>query len=99
MQGGNKIWGWGAWSTFLRLVSAPRTHPRYAEFLKEQGFEDFLGIPPYTMRHEIGEALMRRFHAETGTFHLGCVEYAILPLDWTTILGIRFGGLPIPNEL
>lgn len=47
------------------------------------------------MRHEIGEALVRWFHAKTGTFHLSCGEYAILPLDWTAILGIRFGGFPI----
>ena len=64
-------------------------------FLREQGFEDFLRIPPFTMRHEIGETLVRRFHVETSTFHLSCEEYALLPLNWTAILGIRFGGLPI----
>ena len=47
------------------------------------------------MRHEIGEALVQRFHAETCTFHLSYEEYSILPLDWKAILGIRFGGLPI----
>ena len=41
---------------------------------------------------------MLRFHVETGTFHLSYKEYAVLLLDWTTILGIRFGGLPIPTE-
>ena len=33
-----------------------------------------------------------------GTFHLSCGEYAILPLDWIAILGIRFGGFPIPTD-
>ena len=47
------------------------------------------------MRHKIGEALVRRFHAKTGIFHLSCGEYAILSLDWTIIIGIRFGGYSI----
>ena len=41
---------------------------------------------------------MRRFHAEIDTFHLSCGEYAILPLDWTALLGIRFGGLSISTK-
>ena len=32
--------------------------------------------------------LVQRFHVETGTFHLSWKEYVVLPLDWTTILGI-----------
>ena len=67
-------------------------------FLREHGFKDFLRIPPYTMRHRIGEALVRQFHTEIGTFHLSCGEYAILPFDWTSILGIRFGGYLIPTN-
>lgn len=50
------------------------------------------------MRHEIGESLVQWFHAETGTFHLGCKEYAVLPLDWIAILGIKFGGYLIPTD-
>ena len=42
MQRGDNFFGQGAYSTFLRLVFAPRTYPRYANFLREQGFEDFL---------------------------------------------------------
>ena len=38
---------------------------------------------------------MWRFHTEIGTFQLSCMEYAVFPLDWTAILGIRFGGYPI----
>lgn len=55
-------------------------------------------IPPFTMRHEIAEALVWPFHAEIGTFHLSYGEYAILPLDWIAILGIRFGDHRIPIE-
>ena len=38
------------------------------------------------------------FMLRCGTFHLSCGEYAVLPLDWMTILGIRFGGHPILTE-
>jgi len=81
MQGPNKIHGRGAWSTFLRLLSDPETHQRYADFLREQGFKDFLRIPLYTIRHRIGEALVWRFHAETSTFHQSCWKYVVLFLD------------------
>ena len=47
------------------------------------------------MRQKIEEALVGQFHVETGTFHLSCREYTILPFDWTTILGIQFRGLLI----
>ena len=81
MQGPDKIRGRGAWSTFLRRLFDPKTNRHYADFLREQGFEDFLRIPSYSIRHGIGEALVRRFHAKTSTFHLSCREYVILPLD------------------
>lgn len=51
-----------------------------------------------TSRHRIEGALVRWFHAETGTFYLNCGEHEILPLDWTAILGIRFGEYPIPTN-
>jgi len=50
------------------------------------------------MRRGIAEALVWQFHVETGTFHLSYREYAVLPLDWTAILGIRFGGHQILTE-
>lgn len=50
------------------------------------------------MRHEIAEALVRWFHAETDTFHLSCEEYAVIPLDWTAILGIKVGGHQISTD-
>ena len=50
------------------------------------------------MWHWIAEALVWRFHTETGTFHLSCGEYAALPLNRITIPGIRFGGHQILTE-
>ena len=66
--------------------------------MKEQGFENFVQIPSYTMRHKIGEALVQQFNTEMATFHLSYGEYVILLLDWTAILGIRFGGFLIPTD-
>ena len=54
MQGPDKIRGRGAWSTFLQRLFDPKTNRHYADFLREQGFEDFLRIPSYTMRHKWG---------------------------------------------
>ena len=50
------------------------------------------------MRHRIGEALVWQFHTKIVTFHLSCREYAVLLLDWTAILGIRFNGHQISIE-
>lgn len=86
MQGSERLHDWGAWCTFLQILFAPKTYSQYALFLREQGFEDFLVDSPLTMRHRIG------------TFHLSCGEYAVLPLDWIAILGIKFGGHQIPTE-
>ena len=35
---------------------------------------------------------MERFFHHTGTFHLSTCEMAVLSVDWSAILGIRFGG-------
>ena len=71
---------------------------RYCRFLIEQGFEDFLRIPPYSMRDTIVETLVQQFHAEADTFHLNCGEYAVLPLDWMAISGLRFCGYLVLTE-
>ena len=92
MQAAERTRDRGAWSTFLRHLFDPRIDVRYCAFLIEQGFEDFMRIPPYSMRHRIAEALVQRFHAKKSTFHLSCGEYIALPIDWTAILGLRFGG-------
>ena len=55
-------------------------------------------IPPYTMRHGIGEALVWWLHVGIGTFHLSYGEYTVLPLDWTDIPSTRFGGYPILTD-
>ena len=28
---------------------------------------------------------------------MSCREYVVLPLDWMAILGLRFGGYPVPT--
>ena len=53
----------------------------YLSFLIEQGFEVFLRIPSYSIRHAILKTLVQQFHVETGTFHLCCGEYVVLPID------------------
>lgn len=93
-----RVRGQGAWSSFTLYLFHASTHERYHTFLMEQGFEAFLRIPPCSMRHGLAEALVQWFHAETETFHLSCKEYAFLSLNWTTILGIRFGGESVPTE-
>uniref|UniRef100_A0A2N9GYE3 Uncharacterized protein n=1 Tax=Fagus sylvatica TaxID=28930 RepID=A0A2N9GYE3_FAGSY len=40
----------------------------------------------------------KRFFHHTGTFHLSTCEMAVLPVDWSAILGIRFGGRAPPSE-
>lgn len=51
------------------------------------------------MRHVLAKALVQRLHVEMNTFHLSRGEYAVLPLDWTTILGLRFGGEQVLTKL
>lgn len=55
-------------------------------------------IPLYSIRHVIVETLVHWFHVEIGTFHLSCREYAILPFDWTAILGLRFSRYLVLTE-
>ena len=50
------------------------------------------------MREVIVATLVHQFHVETGTFHLSCGEYAVLPLYWMAILGLRFGGYLVSTE-
>ena len=64
----------------------------------ELGFGPFLSIKTCDMRLGLFWAPLERYHAETCTFHFSCGEYVVLPIDWTAILGIRFGGNPIPDE-
>ena len=63
----------------------------------DQGFEAFISILDYTMRHGLVLALFW-FHTKIGTFHQSYGEYGILLLDWTAILGIKFGDEPFLNE-
>ena len=50
------------------------------------------------MRHAIPETLVQQFHAKISTFHLSCREYAVLPLYWMAILGLRIKGYPVSSD-
>uniref|UniRef100_A0A2N9FVP5 Aminotransferase-like plant mobile domain-containing protein n=1 Tax=Fagus sylvatica TaxID=28930 RepID=A0A2N9FVP5_FAGSY len=88
--------GQGGWSEFSRLLAASR--PEYREFLTELGFGPFLGIPYVSVYHPAVWCFIERFFHHTGTFHLSTCEMAVLPVDWSAILGIRFGGRVPPSE-
>jgi hypothetical protein len=88
--------GRGGWSDFCRLLEASR--PEYREFLIELGFGPFLSIPYVSVYHPAVWCFIERFFHHTGTFHLNTCEMAVLPVDWSAILGIRFGGRAPPSE-
>jgi hypothetical protein len=88
--------GRGGWSEFSRLLAASR--PEYKEFLIGLGFGPFLSIPYASVYHPAVWCFIERFFHHTGTFHLSTCEMAVLPVDWSAILGIRFGGRAPPSE-
>jgi hypothetical protein len=88
--------GRGGWSEFSRLLAISR--PEYREFFTELGFGPFLGIPYVSVYHPSVGCFVERFFHHTGTFHLSTCEMAVLPVDWSAILGIRFGGRAPPSE-
>jgi hypothetical protein len=88
--------GRGGWSEFSRLLAVSR--PEYREFLVELGFGPFLSIPYVSVYHPAVWCFIERFFHHTGTFHLSTCEMAVLPVDWSAILGIRFGGRAPPSE-
>jgi hypothetical protein len=88
--------GRGGWSDFGRLLAVSR--PEYREFLIELGFGPFLSIPYVSVYHPAVWCFIERFFHHTGTFHLSTCEMAVLPVDWSAILGIRFGGRAPPSE-
>jgi hypothetical protein len=88
--------GRGGWSEFSRLLAVSR--PEYREFLVGLGFGPFLSIPYVSVYHPAVWCFIERFFHHTGTFHLSTCEMAVLPVDWSAILGIRFGGRAPPSE-
>uniref|UniRef100_A0A2N9EEA6 Aminotransferase-like plant mobile domain-containing protein n=1 Tax=Fagus sylvatica TaxID=28930 RepID=A0A2N9EEA6_FAGSY len=82
--------GRGWWSDFGKLLDVARRE--YREFLTELGFDPFLSIPYVYMYHPLARCWLERFFHHTGTFHLSTCEMGVLPVDWSAILGIRFGG-------
>ena len=88
--------GRGGWSDFGKLLEV--SHREYREFLTELGFGPFLSIPYVQVYHPLVRCWVERFFHHTGTFHLSSCEMGVLPIDWSAILGIRFGGRAPPSE-
>uniref|UniRef100_A0A2N9HYF8 Aminotransferase-like plant mobile domain-containing protein n=1 Tax=Fagus sylvatica TaxID=28930 RepID=A0A2N9HYF8_FAGSY len=75
-----------------------RGRPEYRAFLEGLGFHHFLSIPSMSLNHHILRAWYERYFHHTGTFHMRTCKMGMLPLDWSAILGIRFGGRIHPRE-
>uniref|UniRef100_A0A2N9I3D5 Aminotransferase-like plant mobile domain-containing protein n=1 Tax=Fagus sylvatica TaxID=28930 RepID=A0A2N9I3D5_FAGSY len=88
--------GRGGWSDFCQLLDAARQE--YREFLAELGFGPFLSIRYVHVWHPLVRCWVERFFYHTGTFHLSTYEMGVFPVDWSAILGIRFGGRIPPSE-
>ena len=82
--------GRGGWSDFSQLLDTARVE--YREFLMELGFGRFLSIRYVHMWHPLVRCWVERFFHHTGTFHFSTCEIGVLLVDWSAILGIRFGG-------
>uniref|UniRef100_A0A2N9I6H3 Aminotransferase-like plant mobile domain-containing protein n=1 Tax=Fagus sylvatica TaxID=28930 RepID=A0A2N9I6H3_FAGSY len=88
--------GWGGWSDFCQLLEIAR--PEYRDFLAELGFGPFLSIRYVHVWHPLVRCWVERFFHHTGTIHLSTCEMGVLPVDWSAILGIRFGGRIPPSD-
>uniref|UniRef100_A0A2N9HGJ3 Aminotransferase-like plant mobile domain-containing protein n=1 Tax=Fagus sylvatica TaxID=28930 RepID=A0A2N9HGJ3_FAGSY len=88
--------GRGGWSEFSRLLAI--SHREYREFLTELGFGPFLGIPYVSVYHPSVGCFVERFFHHTGPSTLAPVRWRCFPVDWSAILGIRFGGRAPPSE-
>uniref|UniRef100_A0A2N9HB71 Aminotransferase-like plant mobile domain-containing protein n=1 Tax=Fagus sylvatica TaxID=28930 RepID=A0A2N9HB71_FAGSY len=58
----------------------------------------FLSIRYVHVRHPLVRCWVERFFHHTGTIHLSTCEVGVLPVDWSAILGIRFGGRIPPSD-
>uniref|UniRef100_A0A2N9F0B9 Aminotransferase-like plant mobile domain-containing protein n=1 Tax=Fagus sylvatica TaxID=28930 RepID=A0A2N9F0B9_FAGSY len=88
--------GRGGWSDFCQLLETARQE--YRDFLAELGFGPFLNIRYVHVWHPLVRCWVERFFHHTGTFHLSTCEMGVLPVDWSAILSIRFGGRIPPSE-
>uniref|UniRef100_A0A2N9J5Z9 Aminotransferase-like plant mobile domain-containing protein n=1 Tax=Fagus sylvatica TaxID=28930 RepID=A0A2N9J5Z9_FAGSY len=88
--------GRGGWSDFCQLLDVARQE--YREFLVELGFGPFLSIRYVHVWHPLVRCWVERFFHHTRTFHFSTCEMGVLPVDWSAILGIRFGGRIPPSE-
>uniref|UniRef100_A0A2N9EFT8 Integrase catalytic domain-containing protein n=1 Tax=Fagus sylvatica TaxID=28930 RepID=A0A2N9EFT8_FAGSY len=81
---------------FSQLLDTTRRE--YREFFTELGFGLFLSIRYVHVWHPLVRCWVERFFHHTGTFHLSTCEMRVLPVNWSAILGIRFGGRVPPSE-
>uniref|UniRef100_A0A2N9GIH8 Aminotransferase-like plant mobile domain-containing protein n=1 Tax=Fagus sylvatica TaxID=28930 RepID=A0A2N9GIH8_FAGSY len=88
--------GRGGWSDFCQLLEIAR--PEYRDFLAELGFGPFLSIRYVHVWHPLVRCWVERFFHHTGTIHLSTCVIGVLPVDWSAILGIRFGGRIPPSD-
>jgi hypothetical protein len=88
--------GRGGWSEFCQLLEIAR--PEYRDFLVELGFGPFLSIRYVHVWHPLVRCWVERFFHHTGTIHLSTCEMGVLPVDWSAILGIHFGGRIPPSD-
>jgi hypothetical protein len=88
--------GRGGWSDFCQLLDVARQE--YREFLVELGCGPFLSIRYVHVWHPLVRCWVERFFHHTRTFHFSTCEMGVLPVDWSAILGIRFGGRIPPSE-
>ena len=88
--------GRGGWSELCQLLEIAR--PEYREFLAELDFGPFLSIRYVHVWHPLVRCWVERFFHHMGTIHLSTCEMGVLPVDWSAILGIRFGGRIPPSD-
>uniref|UniRef100_A0A2N9FQL9 Aminotransferase-like plant mobile domain-containing protein n=1 Tax=Fagus sylvatica TaxID=28930 RepID=A0A2N9FQL9_FAGSY len=86
----------GSWFVFHSYLAGGQ--PEYHAFQEGLGFRHFLNIPNMSLNHRIVRAWYEQYFHHIGTFHLSTCEMGVLPLDWSAILGIRFGGRIPPRE-
>uniref|UniRef100_A0A2N9H9I5 Aminotransferase-like plant mobile domain-containing protein n=1 Tax=Fagus sylvatica TaxID=28930 RepID=A0A2N9H9I5_FAGSY len=66
------------------------------ESIGRGGWSDFGRL--LDVYHPLVRCWVERFFHHTGTFHLSTCEMGVLPVNWSAILGIRFGGKAPPSE-
>uniref|UniRef100_A0A2N9GTD2 Aminotransferase-like plant mobile domain-containing protein n=1 Tax=Fagus sylvatica TaxID=28930 RepID=A0A2N9GTD2_FAGSY len=89
--------GRGGWSDFCQLLEIAR--PEYRDFLAELGFGPFPQHPLRSCVAPLGEVLGGEVLPSHGDLSiLAPVRWGCFTVDWSAILGIRFGGRIPPSD-